>query len=420
MVQYEPDPGRYQLLETLRQYGADRLVDAGETDTARGRHARHFLDLVERIAPLLADAGYLGAINLLNAELDNLRAVAEWCIDGGRWARLAEMVRRLWLFLQFSAPADAASWYGQLIDHGDDLDPQELADVLGDMAAVAVHVLGDFPAAVALAERSLTLAVDGRLQESPWASWAKTFVALTTARTPDGLRWCERALAAAEARGDEYAASVALGFLGMWLAEFGDAERSAHTTAESLRRAALTGNPQMIGMAALSAAGLQLWGGASPDFAAAMAVLAGYDEGPLIGQAAGMWFDVMWGATLVGLRRRGAVGRLARAVQLADRHGVAFAQELALRLLATAVAESGYPTEAATLAGYGDVHLRQHRMNDPAYAWIQESLEAALADVTDRAVHEAAGRAAQRSHIMALVTHLDTAIDDARSVAADH
>ena len=244
-------------------------------------------------------------------------------------------------------------------------------------------------------------------------------MALTTARTPDGLHCCERALAAAEARGDEYAAIVALGFLGQWLVEFGDAERSAHSTAESLRRAALTGNPMMIGMTTLTAAGLQLWGGASPDFAAAMAVLARYDEGPLIGQAAGMWFDIMWGATLVGLHRTGAVGRLARAVHLADRHGVAFAQELALRLLATAVAESGYPTEAATLAGYSDAHLRQHRMDAPAYAWIQEYLEAGLAAVTDRALHEAAGRAAQRSHIMALVTHLDTAIDDARPVAVD-
>ena len=31
-------------------------------------------------------------------------------------------------------------------------------------------------------------------------------------------------------------------------------------------------------------------------------------------------------------------------------------------------------------------------MDAPAYAWIQESLEAALAGVTDRALHEAAGR----------------------------
>ena len=38
LVQYDATTGRYRLLETLRQYAADRLADAGETDLARDRH----------------------------------------------------------------------------------------------------------------------------------------------------------------------------------------------------------------------------------------------------------------------------------------------------------------------------------------------------------------------------------------------
>ena len=37
---------RYRLLETLRQYGADRLADVGETEATRARHAGYFLALV--------------------------------------------------------------------------------------------------------------------------------------------------------------------------------------------------------------------------------------------------------------------------------------------------------------------------------------------------------------------------------------
>ena len=37
LVAYDPTAGRYRLLETLRQYGADRLVDAGETMETRER-----------------------------------------------------------------------------------------------------------------------------------------------------------------------------------------------------------------------------------------------------------------------------------------------------------------------------------------------------------------------------------------------
>jgi len=41
---------RYRLLETLRQYGAERLQEAGETAAVKRRHADHFLDFAERSA----------------------------------------------------------------------------------------------------------------------------------------------------------------------------------------------------------------------------------------------------------------------------------------------------------------------------------------------------------------------------------
>ncbi len=78
LVQYERDRGRYRLLETLRQYAADRLGDSGETGEARSRHAQHFDELTARIYPRFFDARYLGAVSALTAEIDNLRAVAEW------------------------------------------------------------------------------------------------------------------------------------------------------------------------------------------------------------------------------------------------------------------------------------------------------------------------------------------------------
>src|SRR5262249_24318983 len=40
LVVYESDTARYRLLETLRQYSADRLAEAAETESTRERHAR--------------------------------------------------------------------------------------------------------------------------------------------------------------------------------------------------------------------------------------------------------------------------------------------------------------------------------------------------------------------------------------------
>ncbi len=43
-------PARYRLLETLREYGAERLAEAGETEALEARHTAWFLELAERAA----------------------------------------------------------------------------------------------------------------------------------------------------------------------------------------------------------------------------------------------------------------------------------------------------------------------------------------------------------------------------------
>jgi predicted ATPase/class 3 adenylate cyclase len=106
LVDYEPDAARYRLLETLRQYGADRLADAGETALIRERHARWFLALAERAGPGLDDARFPAARDELGGELDNLRATADWCVETGQWPELAAMCLRIWPFFEQDAPLD--------------------------------------------------------------------------------------------------------------------------------------------------------------------------------------------------------------------------------------------------------------------------------------------------------------------------
>ena len=43
------DEPRYQMLETVREFGLEQLTAAGEVDEARERHARHFLTLSESV-----------------------------------------------------------------------------------------------------------------------------------------------------------------------------------------------------------------------------------------------------------------------------------------------------------------------------------------------------------------------------------
>ncbi len=72
---------RYRLLETLQEYGRDRVGDVGERDGLRGRHARWYLNLAERCAVGLAGADESNAVVLLDREFENLRTAHLWSIE---------------------------------------------------------------------------------------------------------------------------------------------------------------------------------------------------------------------------------------------------------------------------------------------------------------------------------------------------
>jgi predicted ATPase/DNA-binding SARP family transcriptional activator len=91
LVVAEPAAGgtRYRLLETIRQYAAGRLAEAGEAEQARRRHAETFLRLAEEETELA----------VLLREQDNFRAALGHTLAGGSQIgpRLARALGGLWL-----------------------------------------------------------------------------------------------------------------------------------------------------------------------------------------------------------------------------------------------------------------------------------------------------------------------------------
>src|SRR6266487_754214 len=75
---------RYRLLETLRQYGHDRLAAAGEVADLRRRHAQFFTELVAaRERDTFGGAGEPEWTARLVAEEGNLRAAGDWADETG-------------------------------------------------------------------------------------------------------------------------------------------------------------------------------------------------------------------------------------------------------------------------------------------------------------------------------------------------
>jgi predicted ATPase len=71
---------RYRLLETLRQYGEQRLDERGETAFMRGRHLDHYVELATRANALWASPRQLDGDAVFDREWDNLRAAHNWAL----------------------------------------------------------------------------------------------------------------------------------------------------------------------------------------------------------------------------------------------------------------------------------------------------------------------------------------------------
>jgi predicted ATPase/class 3 adenylate cyclase len=72
---------RYRLLETIREYGEERLAELDETDTLRDRHAEHYADFAGVNSERLRGPDQLEALRRLAAELENLLAAMNHAID---------------------------------------------------------------------------------------------------------------------------------------------------------------------------------------------------------------------------------------------------------------------------------------------------------------------------------------------------
>ncbi|NTU80448.1 MAG: AAA family ATPase [Chloroflexales bacterium] len=102
---------RLMLLETIRAYGLERLVEHGEDGAVRRAHAHCLLDLAERAAPELERWDQSAWLDRLELEQDNLRAALAWAQEhdvevalrlaaalGGFWIKRGSLSEgRAWL-----------------------------------------------------------------------------------------------------------------------------------------------------------------------------------------------------------------------------------------------------------------------------------------------------------------------------------
>ena len=89
---------RLAMLETIREYGLERLAESGELDSVGRAHAAYCLELAEEAAPKLKGGEQQIWLNRLEIEHDNLRAALSWSLGQGEIEIALRIGGSLWWF----------------------------------------------------------------------------------------------------------------------------------------------------------------------------------------------------------------------------------------------------------------------------------------------------------------------------------
>jgi hypothetical protein len=150
---------RFGMLESIRDFAAERLAAAGEAPALRVRHAGYFRALGERMdAALRAGEPEEGPVAVLAADIGNLRAAVEFGLESGD----AEVVRQITVALHMywevhGLFTEARSWLDRALALTDVQDVTRRR-LLSAQASVA-RLQGDYLAAQAASDEAASLAM---------------------------------------------------------------------------------------------------------------------------------------------------------------------------------------------------------------------------------------------------------------------
>ena len=235
---------RYRLLETLRQYGVERLTQAGEADEARERHFNYYLDVAERAYKQRIEEESASLV-LLEADHDDFRAALEWARSYPRdLLSLASLLG--WFWHLRSHYREGRTWLEPALALNP-IDPsRERARALWALSMI-LNWQGDVAAARPLAEESLAL-------------WRTTDDPLELALALESIGWSQffesdyqSALQSMEDCLESYrkfgsAKLITRGrvAVGQVLAALGDVDRTEPLARETLEEGRAQGEPKFV------------------------------------------------------------------------------------------------------------------------------------------------------------------------------
>ena len=279
------NPTRYRLLETIRQYGRDRLLAAGEVAEMRDAHLRFHLDLAERADVELRGSEMVTWLKRLDDDAENVRGALEWAFetDAESALRLALAMAVYW---RTHSMLEGFDWLRQAVDLVDraDVESPGSAPLRVRVLAAAANLgwlTGNAAAGLPWAQRAMALVEEGGLDDVARyeAFNALAMTMLFTGQSERVVELTNEALPLAEAAGDWFIIAFMQAGLAQWEAESGELDRAEERVRLAAEAAQRAGNPSLKAFVALSQGRIAGFSGRLPEARAPFGrAIAGYSE----------------------------------------------------------------------------------------------------------------------------------------------
>ncbi len=187
MVEQAAGTTRYRLLETIRHYASEKLLEAGEWEILQNRHLDFFLQLVEQAEANLNGPREMEWVARLDLDYGNLRAVMEWSQKNDIEAalRLGGALAMFWVRRGYAV--EGLQWLIDILMHSKEL-PEETRSTTQMISIQAKALLGigilqfslgDTTSAAGALEECATLSK--QLGNLHLRSWAISYLSINSA-----------------------------------------------------------------------------------------------------------------------------------------------------------------------------------------------------------------------------------------------
>jgi predicted ATPase/DNA-binding CsgD family transcriptional regulator len=161
LVQYDGDLAgapRYRTLETIREFGQERLAASGQEESVRQRHAEWCVAFAERAGGQVKESDAAVWLEALERDHANLRAALTWLAERRNGDLLTRLVGALWPFWEEHAHyAEGHGWLEMALGLGQSAPARDRLRLLTGAGTIARHQT-DFTHAIACHGQALTLA----------------------------------------------------------------------------------------------------------------------------------------------------------------------------------------------------------------------------------------------------------------------